>query len=79
MIIVPDELKNSKCCLKCKLVDVEFTTKEIKVGTFNIWELKEPGKREQVESYMKRNQIIRNIRRLIASQELQLSLIRAVS
>ena len=33
MTIIPDELKNSKCCLKCKLVDVEFTTKEIKVGT----------------------------------------------
>ena len=33
MQTIPEELKNSKCCLKCKLVDVEYTTKEIKVGT----------------------------------------------
>ena len=33
MTNIPDELKNSKCCLKCKLVDVEYTTNEIKVGT----------------------------------------------
>ena len=32
MQTIPEELKNSKCCLKCKLVDVEYTTKEIKVG-----------------------------------------------
>jgi len=32
MTIIPDELKNLKCCLKCKLVDVEFTAKEIKEG-----------------------------------------------
>ena len=33
MQTIPEELKNSKCCLKCKLVDVEYTTKEIKLGT----------------------------------------------
>jgi hypothetical protein len=29
---IPGYLKNSKCCLKCKLVDVEYTAKEIRTG-----------------------------------------------
>jgi len=33
MTMIPEELKNSKCCLKCKSVDVEYTTNEIKIGT----------------------------------------------
>ena len=33
MNTIPEELKNSKCCLKCKLVDPDFTTKEMNVGS----------------------------------------------
>ena len=30
MTMIPEELKNSKCCLKCKIVDAEYTTEAIK-------------------------------------------------
>tara|TARA_Y100001934_G_C11831203_1_gene530632 strand:+ start:84 stop:545 length:462 start_codon:yes stop_codon:yes gene_type:complete len=33
MAMIPEELKNSKCCLKCKLVDPDFTTKEMNLGS----------------------------------------------
>lgn len=29
---IPEDLKSSKCCLKCKLVDVEYATKKIRTG-----------------------------------------------
>ena len=50
---IPEDLKNSKCCLKCELVDVDYAAKKLTGAPRTLYKCKKCN--SYVKSYVARN------------------------